>query len=77
MDSFKFASALNEWQTWSSHAASGLEGHPNLVQLHGFQQGKECIQIYSEYCSGGDVQVGGPGIGGPPEVFTAGVCLCA
>lgn len=58
MDSFKYAASLNEWETWSRHWEL-LSSCPNLVQLHGIRRGSGTIQIYSEFCQGGDLQVGG------------------
>lgn len=55
MDSFKYAASLNEWETWSRHHQH-LQGCSHLVQLLGFRKRRDTIQIFSEYCQGGDLQ---------------------
>ncbi len=55
MDSFKYAATLNEWETWARHHEQ-LSSCANLVKLHGYTKADGKIKIYSEFCSGGDVQ---------------------
>ncbi|KAJ9520806.1 hypothetical protein QJQ45_013985 [Haematococcus lacustris] len=55
MDSYKYAAATNEWQTFQKHAAQ-LQ-HRNLVQLLGYAKTSTTISIVSEFCAGGDLQM--------------------
>mmetsp|Transcript_35547 Transcript_35547/g.78884 ORF Transcript_35547/g.78884 Transcript_35547/m.78884 type:complete len:493 (+) Transcript_35547:336-1814(+) len=74
MDTFKYAAALNEWETYSQNR-DALRSSPNLVRLHGFTKKKDVIHIYSEYCAGGDLQgllaahqIASPGVGMTDQV---------
>eukprot|EP00798_Chlamydomonas_sp_ICE-L_P030894 gene30894-35943_t len=73
MDTFKYCAALNEYETWTKHRLR-LQLSPNIVKMFGMHKSKTHISLFSEYCSGGDVQtllgshvaklaLGGPALG--------------
>ena len=59
IDAMKHGSSHNEWNVWQQHPALNLQ--PNLVQMLGLTDteestdGSSSIRLYSQHCSGGDV----------------------